>query len=110
MLIKKTISDSISHIIELDDKLITIMDVVLTNDLLNCKIYYSVLGNDQTKQQIIKFFKYKTKYIRHVIAHSLNLRYTPQIVFIFDNTNEKANNIYNIFSKIESEKYEKTKN
>jgi ribosome-binding factor A len=103
VLIRQTVSYTIKNIMELENVFITIMDVVLTKDLLNCKIYYSVFGDNKTKQQVSKVLNYNLKHIRHKIALTINLRHTPSIYFIFDDTNEKANRIHDIFRKLTKE-------
>ncbi|MDR0915300.1 MAG: 30S ribosome-binding factor RbfA [Endomicrobium sp.] len=103
VLIKQIVSSNIRNIIELDNILVTIMDVVLTKDLLNCKIYYSVLSNNEIKQKVFKILNRNLKHIRYKIATSIHLRYIPSIRFIFDNTNEKANRIHNILNQVAKE-------
>jgi ribosome-binding factor A len=103
VLIKQVVFRSIKNIMELDDIFITIMEVVLTKDLSDCKIYYSVFSDNKTKQKVMKIINRNLKHIRHSIALSINLRHTPNISFVFDNTNERANRLHNIFNKITKE-------
>ena len=53
-------------------------------DLKTCKAYISVLGDEKAQQDTLKGLKSAEGYIRRQLAHELNLRNTPQITFILD--------------------------
>jgi ribosome-binding factor A len=103
-LIQQTVSDFVREIKDLDSGLVTIMGVKLTDDLLSCRIYYSVFGSDEDKKKASIGLKKNTKEIRHQLAMCLNLRRTPEIVFVYDDSNETADKVFNLLKKIEKEK------
>lgn len=103
-LIQQSISEIIREIRELNVGLVTIMGVKLTDDLQNCRVFYSVFGSEEDKANAEKILKDKTKEIRHELALKLNLRRTPTIVFEYDDTNENASKVFDILKKIEEEK------
>jgi ribosome-binding factor A len=80
------------------------MGVKLTDDLLSCRVFYSVFGSEDDKDKAGRILKDNTKEIRHQLALRLNLRRTPSIEFVYDNTNETASKVYDILKKIENEK------
>jgi len=100
-LIHQTVAEVLRDLRELDAKLVTVMSVKLTDDLLNCKIYYSVFGGEEDKKKADKVLKKNIKKIRHQLALRLNLRRTPIISFVYDNTNENASKVFDILKKIE---------
>ncbi|MCL2335309.1 MAG: 30S ribosome-binding factor RbfA [Endomicrobia bacterium] len=102
-LIKETVSDIIRDIRELNVGLVTIMGVKLTDDLLTCRIFYSVFGSDEDKKNVANVLKDKTKDVRHALAVKLNLRRTPTIEFVYDDSNENASKVFDILDKIKSE-------
>lgn len=103
-LIQQTVSSIVREMKDLDEGVVTVMDVNLTAYLLSCKIYYSVLGSEENKKKADIVLKKNTKEVRHQLALRLNLRRTPAISFIYDNTNEKATKVFDMLEKIEEEK------
>jgi ribosome-binding factor A len=89
---------------DLNAGLVTVMGASLTADLLNCRIYYSVLGSEENKKKVARVLKKNTKQVRHKLALHLNLRRTPTISFVYDDTNERATKVFDILQKIEEEK------
>ncbi|MDR3256815.1 MAG: 30S ribosome-binding factor RbfA [Endomicrobium sp.] len=103
-LIQKTVSEIVREIKDLNVGLVTVMSVKLTDDLLSCRIYYSVFGSQEDKKKADEILKKNTKEVRHQLALRLNLRRTPTISFIYDNTNENATKVFDVLKKIEEEK------
>jgi len=61
---------------------VTAVDV--TPDLKYCKAYISVLGGEKELQDTMTGLKSATPFIRTRLAHTINLRNTPEIRFIAD--------------------------
>ncbi len=62
----------------------TIVDVEVAPDLKTCKAYVSVLGDEKVQQDTIAGLKKAEGYIRRELARGLNLRNTPEITFVLD--------------------------
>ena len=77
---------------ELKDPRVGVMTSVLrvdtTPDLKYCKVYVSVLGNDEEKQGVMKGLKNATGFIRRLLAQRVNLRNTPELIFKLDDSVE----------------------
>ena len=71
----------------------SVVDAVVTSDLKQCKAYISVLGNDEEKEETMKGLNSAVDYIRRELAHSINLRNTPEITFILDDSIEYGVNM-----------------
>ena len=83
----------LSNIIrELKDPRVGIMTSVtaveVTPDLKYCKAYISVLGDDETKAESLAGLKSAAGFIRRELARTVNLRNTPEIKFIMDESIE----------------------
>ena len=83
----------LSNIIrELKDPRVGIMTSVtaveVTPDLKYCKAYISVLGDDKTKAETLAGLKSAAGFIRRELARTVNLRNTPEIKFIMDESIE----------------------
>ena len=79
---------------ELKDPRIGVMTSVLrvetTQDLKYCKVYVSVLGNDEEKKNVLAGLKNASGFIRHLLAERINLRATPELTFKLDDSVEYA--------------------
>lgn len=62
-------------------------------DLKTCKAYVSVFGDEKAQEDTIAGLKKAEGYIRRELAHTLNLRYTPEIKFILDQSIEYGVNM-----------------
>lgn len=62
--------------------------VEVAPDLKTCKVYISVLGNEKEQQDTIEGLRSAAGYARKCLASSLNLRNTPEIRFILDQSIE----------------------
>lgn len=83
----------LSNIIrELKDLRIGIMTTVtaveVAPDLKTCKAYISVLGDEQAKADTMAGLKSAAGFIRRELARTVNLRNTPEIRFIMDESIE----------------------
>ena len=66
----------------------SVVDVVVTPDLKFCKAYISVLGDQDAVDSTFAGLNSAMGYIRRELAHSVNLRNTPEITFIMDQSIE----------------------
>ena len=77
---------------ELKDPRIGIMTSVtaveVTPDLKFCKAYISVLGDEQAKEDTLAGLKSAAGFIRRALAKNINLRNTPEIKFVLDESIE----------------------
>lgn len=62
--------------------------VDITPDLKYGKVYISVLGGDKEKQATLEGLKSSTGFIRTRLAHTVNLRNTPELTFLLDESIE----------------------
>lgn len=68
--------------------MISVVSVEVTPDLKYCKAYISVLGGEGMAEEAIAGLKSAVGYIRRELAHRINLRNTPEISFILDQSIE----------------------
>ncbi len=68
----------------------SISSVEVAPDLKTCKVYISVLGDEKAQQDTIAGLKSAAGFIRSCLAKTLNMRNTPEIRFILDQSIEYA--------------------
>lgn len=66
----------------------TVVAVEVTPDLKYCKAYISVLGDEEAAKATIQGLKSASGYIRTQLAKRVNLRNTPELTFILDQSIE----------------------
>ena len=73
--------------------LTSVVAVEVTPDLKFCKAYISVLGDEKAKSDTLKGLRSAEGYIRRQLASSINLRNTPEITFVMDQSIEYGVNM-----------------
>ncbi len=64
----------------------SVTDVYVAPDLKSCKAYISVLGDDGDLQATVEGLRSAEGFIRKQLASGINLRHTPRIEFIADDS------------------------
>lgn len=84
-------------------KSITITGCVVSRDLSYAKVYFTSLS-DLDKKTLEKEVNEASSFIRGLVAEKLNLRHTPELEFIYDESIEYAARIEKIIKEIHEEK------
>lgn len=66
----------------------SVVSVTVAPDLKTCKAYISVLGDEEVQKNAIRGLKSAEGFIRMKLAKNINLRNTPEIQFILDQSIE----------------------
>ncbi len=82
-----------------DSKNLTIVDVILSSDLKNAKIFVTTNSVDENRV-FIDELNNKSKLIQKKLASNLTSKFTPKIKFFFDNSFQYSNKINNILATI----------
>ncbi|MBO6239269.1 MAG: 30S ribosome-binding factor RbfA [Butyrivibrio sp.] len=71
----------------------SVMDVEVAPDLKTCKVWVTVMGDEEDRLRTQEGLKSASGYIRSTLAKELNMRYTPELRFIMDDSIEYAINM-----------------
>ncbi len=66
----------------------SVVSVEVAPDLKTAKVYVSVFGDEEAKQATYEGLKSAASFLRGQLAHSVNLRNTPELTFIMDGSIE----------------------
>lgn len=88
---------------------LTITDVVVSNDLREAKIFYSVLGDTEEQKKTSQALIHALPFIRREIGSRIDLRRVPEIEFIYDSSLAQAQEISRILYQLDEEKGGKRK-
>lgn len=78
----------------------SVVSVEVAPDLKTCKAYISVLGDEQSQKDTITGLKSAEGYIRRELARTVNLRNTPEIKFILDQSIEYGINMTKLIDEV----------
>lgn len=78
----------------------SVVSVEVAPDLKTCKAYISVLGDEKSQQDTIAGLKSAEGYIRRKLARTVNLRNTPEIKFILDQSIEYGINMSKLIDEV----------
>lgn len=82
-------------------KFVTITDCEISNDLSIAKVYFTVLDNNKKKETIDALNRAKS-FIRGELSKRIEIRHTPELRFIFDESIEYGDKIEKIIDRINS--------
>ena len=82
---------------------VTITDVQVSDDLKYARVFYSVLGDDQKREETAKGLEQARGFLQRDIAHTLKLRFTPHLSFSADSSFDEGMKIDGIIRKIHEE-------
>jgi ribosome-binding factor A len=101
---KKNPSDIIGRKIK-DPRIgfVTVTDVQVTGDLQQAKVYITVLGGEDQRENTLKGLAKAKGFIRSEVGQRIRLRKTPEIIFEFDESIDYGNHIETLLRKVQDE-------
>lgn len=100
--VQKELSNLISR--EIKDPRIhpmtTVVSVEVAPDLKSAKAYISVLGDEETKKETYEGLKSAAPFMRRELARRINLRNTPELTFIMDQSIEYGVNMSKLIDDV----------
>ena len=104
-LIRKELSELIQYQLR-DPRLsefITVTDVETTADLKYSKVFVSSIGGEQEKEKILRVLNSASGFLRSELAGKLQMRYTPELSFHWDNSIEHGDRILRLLDQVSAE-------
>ncbi len=85
--------------------LISITHIDCTKDLKYAKIYFSAVGKEDVCESALAGLKSASGYIRSALATRLNLRQTPELQFVYDDSMEHGAHILKLLREVGADKF-----
>ena len=79
---------------------VTVTEVRATPDLKTAKIFVSVYGTDAERQASVEGLNDAAGFLRRELSHRLELRFTPELLFVLDTTLDQATRLETLMSAI----------
>jgi ribosome-binding factor A len=106
-LVRREISDLLVHGIR-DERvhagMVSVTNVDVAGDLQHCRIFVSVLGSEEDRQQVLAGLRAAAPYVRGELGRRLKLRRTPEVVFQLDKGLERGTTVLGLLNRLELER------
>ena len=79
---------------------VTVTRVEVTPDLRTARVYVGVLGTEKQRQASLTGLRQATGFLRRALGQSLRLRYTPELVFTYDEGLEASDRVAQLLAEI----------
>ena len=106
--LRKELAACMTRSLDLDGLIITISSVELPPDMKQAYIYVSTLRPKEEHDQALTVLNRNRKAWQSVIGRRLGLKFTPQLIFRFDNAVERGDRVMEILTKLDLNKPEST--
>ena len=87
----------------------SVVSVEVAPDLKSCKAWISVLGDEEVRKATLEGLKSAEGFIRRQLAKTINLRNTPEIVFVMDQSIEYGVNMSRKIDEVMAQDSEKAR-
>jgi ribosome-binding factor A len=101
--LRKELSACMSQSLDLEGQLITISSIDLPPDMKQAFIYVSTLNPEVTRASALKLLNRNRAAWQGSIGRRLGIKFTPQLVFRFDDAIERGDRVMEILTEIEKQ-------
>lgn len=105
-LIKKEISSLLERKVN-DPRLrsfVSVTEVQLSTDTRSAKVFFSSLGNETDKKEMLAGFNSASSFLQRELASRLTLRNTPKLSFHYDDSIEQGARMLDLIQKTSDNK------
>lgn len=103
--LKELMKEEVSAILQRELKdprigFVTVTDVELSSDLRYAKVFVSILGDENSREETMRALESATGFIRGEIGRRIRMRYTPEVSFKLDKSIERGARVFELLSQI----------
>mgnify|MGYP000004328143 CR=1 FL=1 len=106
-LIKREVSQMLLFGIK-DDRvgagMVSVTDVDVSGDLQHAKIFVSVYGTDEAREETMEGLQSATGFVRGELGRRMQLRRTPEVVFLEDRSIERGTKVLSLINRLTLER------
>jgi len=81
---------------------VTLTGVKVSKDLRNARVYFNILGGQDSRTNAAAGLKSASGFIRSKVGKQLNLRFVPAIEFTYDDSEDEAQRIDELLKQVKS--------
>ena len=84
--------------------MVSVTDVIVSGDLQHTKIFVSIYGTDEAKAETMEGLKSATSYVRSQLGQRLQLRRTPEVIFLEDHSLERGDKMLILLNQLSADR------
>ncbi len=81
---------------------VTVTDVEVTHDLSFARVYVTVLGDENAREQAMETLRRASGFVRRELGGRLDLREVPEIRFEYDGSLDRGRRVEDLLRRLES--------
>ncbi len=106
--VEELLKEEISRIVQFkirDPRLgfVTVTDVEISPDLKHAHVFVSIYGEQAQINRSMECLTASAGFVRATLGHSIELRYTPELTFVYDESVARAARITKLLNRIAEE-------
>ncbi len=84
--------------------MVSVTDVIVSGDLQHTKVFVSIYGTDEAKAETMEGLKSATSYVRSQLGQRLQLRRTPEVIFLEDHSLERGDKMLILLNQLSADR------
>ena len=98
-LLLRELSDIVRRLKDPRVRFVTVVDAEVSKDLRYAKMFISVIGSQEDREEATDALNHARGYIRREVAKRLSMRYAPEIAVAYDDTAERASQLTSLIDR-----------
>jgi ribosome-binding factor A len=87
--------------------LVSVTHAEVAGDLQHCRVFVSVLGSEDDRNQVLEGLKAAAPYVKGELGRRLRLRRTPEVAFQLDRGLERGTSVLELLHRLEEKRQER---
>jgi ribosome-binding factor A len=87
--------------------MVSVTEVEVAGDLQHCRIHVSVFGTEDDQRLTMEGLKAAAPYVKGELARRLQMRRTPEVVFLLDRALERGTSVLGLLNQLERKREER---
>jgi ribosome-binding factor A len=87
--------------------MVSVTEVEVAGDLQHCRIHVSVFGSEDDQRLTMEGLKAAAPFVKGELARRLQMRRTPEVVFLLDRALERGTSVLGLLNQLERQREER---
>ena len=105
-LLQREFSDILRKRYQTESVALTITEIRVAPDLRDARVFISVIGDEQKREEMLRWLKAHTKEFRHELCRRVVLKFMPNFEYMVDQSVEQGTRILRVLDEISSKSSE----
>jgi len=79
---------------------VTVTGVQMSPDLRHAKVFVSLMGSEDEKNESLAALNHATGWVRHELGQRMRMKFSPEIIFLTDTSQEYGERIDKLIDEI----------